>query len=125
MHVARETIGDRTDVANDAFVRLEGDYNAHPNAADKNGSPATKTVLSKNPKFYGGADKQFVWSKGAALDPGGKANKRIAVYQLKAGKTYKLVVSGRSKFFKMDRIVFRHESRSANDAHRLSLQETR
>jgi hypothetical protein len=41
------------------------------------------------------------------LDPGGKNNKRKALYNFKAGRTYTLVVSGRSNSFRLDRIVFR------------------
>lgn len=44
---------------------------------------------------------------GNRLDPGGHENKRVAIYRFKEGETYKLVVSGRSRFFKLNRIAFR------------------
>ena len=58
------------------------------------------------------------------LDPGGDTNKRNAVYDFKAGETYKLVVSGRSKFFRINRIVFRHTSTSSTTAQNLGTPES-
>lgn len=39
--------------------------------------------------------------------PGGHNNKRVAVYSLKAGETYTLILSGRSQLLKADVILFR------------------
>ena len=110
LRCARETVGDRTDVANDCFVRLEGNYRQGPDVGTKHGDEAPLDVLRKNTKFFGGDDQKFVWSSGNRLDLGGHRNKRVAVYDLLAGETYKLVVSGRSQKFKLDRIVLRHHS---------------
>ena len=60
-------------------------------------------------KFFGGDDNKFVWASGNRLDPGGHRNKRVAVYNFKPG-VYTLVLSGRSKLFKVDRIFLRHEA---------------
>ncbi|MGJ8653733.1 MAG: hypothetical protein ACSHX8_10705 [Opitutaceae bacterium] len=104
----------RTDIANDCYVRVEGDFAAGPNAGDAHKKDAPLALLQADTKFFGGADKQFEWATGNRLDPGGHNNKRVAVYDFKAGETYKLVVSGRSQFFKVDRLVFRHKDVSAS-----------
>lgn len=128
LHCARETQvikGEtRKDVANDCFVRVEGDYGAGPNPGDKHGKDAPLALLKKDTKFFGGKDMAFVWVSGNHLDPGGHNNKRVAVYRFKAGKTYKLVVSGRSKAYKLDRIVFRLKSVPANAAQNRGAKET-
>jgi hypothetical protein len=41
--------------------------------------------------------------------PGGYNNKRVAVYSLKAGETYTLILSGQSQLFKVDEILFRRQ----------------
>ncbi|MEM6278176.1 MAG: hypothetical protein AAF733_01765 [Verrucomicrobiota bacterium] len=110
LHCARETVGKRTDLANDAYIRLEGDFDAGPNPGDKHGMDAPLDMLKQDTKFFGGDDNLFVWASGNRLDPGGHNNKRVAVYHLKAGETYTLIVSGRSQLFKADCFVFRHES---------------
>lgn len=99
----------RTDIANDCYIRVEGDFGAGPNAGDKHKNDAPLSLLRKDTKFFGGADKKFEWATGNRLDPGGHNNKRVAVYDFKAGETYKLVISGRSQFFKIDRLAFRHK----------------
>ncbi|MDC0497380.1 hypothetical protein OAN72_00235 [bacterium] len=99
----------RKDIANDCYVRVEGDYGAGPNAGNAHRKDAPLSLLQSDTKFFGGEDKKFVWATGSRLDPGGHNNKRVAVYDFKAGETYKLVVSGRSQFFKVDRLVFRHK----------------
>lgn len=129
LHVARETRtinGEvRNDVANDAYVRLDGDYGPGPNAGNNHGDDAPLSALQSDTKFFGGNDRQFVWASGNRLDLGGDTNKRVAVYDLKAGETYTFTMSGRSRYFKVDRIVFRHESVSKSAAQDLSRSETR
>ncbi|MEM9657047.1 MAG: hypothetical protein AAF961_01680 [Planctomycetota bacterium] len=129
MHVARETVTInsevRTDVANDAYVRLDGNYGAGPNAGNSHGDDAPLSALRADTKFFGGNDNQFVWATGNRLDLGGDTNKRVAVYDLTAGETYTFTMSGRSRFFKVDRIVFRHESVATSSAHDLTKTETR
>ena len=115
----------RTDTGNDAFIRLEGDFDQGPNVGPNNGDDAPLSALTTDTKFFAGSDRQFVWASGARLDLGGKGNKRVAVYRLKAGETYRFVISGRSKDFRADRVVFRHESVSVSAAQNLNLPETR
>ncbi len=109
----------RKDVANDCYVRVKGDFEAGPEPGDKHGKDAPLKMLKDDTKFFGGDDKSFAWASGNRLDPGGHNNKRVAVYDFKAGETYELVVSGRSQLFKLDRIVFRHESVPAKTAEAL------
>jgi hypothetical protein len=115
MRVARETVDGRTDVANDGYVRVEGDYT----------SPVRTPLntLKTDTKFYGGAHNSFVWASGNRLDR--DHEKWPAVYEFKAGKTYTLVLSGRSKLFKVDRIVFRHADVAVGTAQKLSRSETK
>ena len=129
LYVARETQTVngrvRTDVANDGFIRLEGDVGAGPNAGNSHGDDAPANKLTSDTKFYGGDDRRFAWATGNRLDLGGHNNKRVAVYNLQAGKNYRFVLSGRSKDFKVDRIVFRHQSVSTGRAQDTRLPETR
>lgn len=114
----------RTDVANDAYVRLEGDFNAGPNAGNNHGDDAPLAMLKSDTKFFGGSNLQFSWTWGNHLDPGGEHNKRVAIYDLQSGENYKFVMSGRSQKFKVDRIVFRHSSVEVSSAHDLTKPET-
>jgi hypothetical protein len=131
MHCAKETHDGRTDVANDCYVRVEGDYNAGPGPHNSHGDNASRSLLQSDTKYFGGATDRWKWENGqnssggnGNLDPGGHANKRVAVYDFKAGETYTLVVSGRSKFFRINRFVFRHASTSSNVAQNLSTAES-
>ncbi len=99
---------ERHDVANDGYVRVEGTYGDGPNAGDSHGDDALLSLLQSDTKFFGGKNEIFVWQSGRRLDPGGHQNKRVAVYDFKAGETYRFVLSGRSQFWKVDRIMFRH-----------------
>lgn len=111
LRCARETLvingKERSDVANDCYVRVEGDYHAGPNPGTTHATQAELSVLQSDTKFFGGDDHTFVWASGNRLDLGGHNNKRIAIYNFKAGETYKLVISGRSRYYKLDRIAFR------------------
>jgi hypothetical protein len=119
---ARETIDGRTDVANDCYIRVEGDFEAGPNA--EAGTDATLEELKSDIKFfvYSLNDLEFTWSSGYRLDLGDV--KVRAIYNFKAGETYKLVVSGRSKFFRLDRIVFRKTSVAVDTAQDTALGES-
>ena len=128
LHCAKENLKikgkKRTDIANDCYVRVEGNYGAGPNAGNKNGDDAPLRSLKKNTKFFGGDDKAFAWATGNRLDLGGHGNKRVAVYNFKADTKYKLVISGRSQFFKLNRIVFCHAETDKKSAKTLSSEET-
>lgn len=114
----------RTDISNDAYVRVEGDYSSGAGPHTSHGDNASLSMLQSNTKFFGGALNSFRWNSGNQLDPGGETNKRVAVYDFKAGEEYTLVVSGRSKFYSIDRIVFRHEDTSVSVAQNLNTPES-
>ena len=118
LRCAREKIGDRNDLANDAYIRIEGDFESGPNPGDSHGDDAPLEMLKKDTKFFGGNDKEFVWASGNRLDPGGHNNKRVAIYRFKPGAEYTLVMSGRSQLFKADSILFRHEDVVKEDAEK-------
>lgn len=127
LHCAKETHEGRTDVANDCYVRVEGDFTAGPEPHDGHGDNASLSLLQSDTKYFGGATNVWKWENGqdssggnGNLDPGGEGNKRVAVYDFKAGENYKLVVSGRSKFFRLNRIVFRHSGTAQSEAQDLS-----
>lgn len=108
LRCAKEKVGGRIDLANDCYVRVEGDYDEGPKAGDKHMDQARLELLRKDTKFFGGEVNEFAWASGHRLDPGGKKNKRVAIYDFKPGETYRLIVSGRSQLFKLDRILFKH-----------------
>lgn len=118
LHCARETVDGRSDLANDAYIRLDGDFGPGPNPGDQHTMDAPLELLKQDTKFFGGDDKRFVWASGNRLDPGGHNNKRVAVYHLKAGETYTLTISGRSQLFKADRFLFRHADVPAEEAEK-------
>lgn len=125
MRMARDTTnGQPSDHSNDAYVRVEGDYGPGPNPGNTHGDDAPLSMLMSNTKFFGGNANSFVWASGNRLDPGGETNKRVAIYDFKAGEEYTLVVSGRSKFFSLDRIMFRHEDVSTSVAQNLNNPES-
>ncbi|GAA3514664.1 hypothetical protein GCM10022393_30780 [Aquimarina addita] len=128
LRCARETLtinGEvRTDIANDCYVRVDGDYNEGPNAGNSHNDQAPLAALKSDTKFFGGNDKSFVWADGSRLDLGGETNKRSAIYDFKAGETYTLTVSGRSQLFKLDRIMFRKTSVNESGAESLDNTET-
>jgi len=90
--------GEEPDKCNDCYVRLAGDFDS--------AGPTSLDILRSDKKLYGGSQNGWGWT--AKLDVGHK--KWPAVYRLKAGEEYTLVVSGRSQRFNMDRIVFKHQS---------------
>jgi hypothetical protein len=131
LHCAKEEHDGRDDVANDCYVRVEGDYTAGPGPHTGHGDNASLALLQSDTKYFGGAIDSWKWENGqnssgnaGNLDPGGESNKRIAVYDFKAGETYTLTVSGRSKFFRINRIMFRHTSVAENTAQNLSNPES-
>jgi hypothetical protein len=129
LHCAKEEHEGRDDVANDAYIRVEGDYESGPGPHNDHGDNASLLLLKRDTKYYGGAIDAWKWEDGSAskrgnFDPGGESNKRMALYNFKAGETYRLVVSGRSKYFRINRLVFRHADTPEEAAHELSTPES-
>ena len=72
LRCARDTShGQPNDHSNDCYVRVEGDYEAGPNAGDKHGNDAPLAMLKRDTKLYGGDANRFSWATGNRLDPGG------------------------------------------------------
>ncbi|MEM0964930.1 MAG: DUF5060 domain-containing protein [Verrucomicrobiota bacterium] len=128
LHCAKETFvidGEtRTDVANDRYVRVDGDYDSGPNAGDKHKDDARLKYLQSDYKFFGGDPDAYEWAWGHRLDLGKHRNKRVAIYDFKAGEDYTLTIHGRSKEFRINRILFRHESVDPEVAHDPQLPES-
>ena len=99
----------RTDLSNDAFISIEDANGDHVGWVGQNDTKATK--------LFGGGNNAWRWTGTRALDPGGA--KRDARWDLAAGE-YALIVQGRSKDFRIDRIVlFDIDSNSINGAEDL------
>jgi hypothetical protein len=124
LHMAKTRYDDREDLANDVYVRLEGNFGPGPNPGNSHGDDAQLQDLQQDTKLFGGGIDQFRWSSGNVLDLGGHNNKRIAIYQLNACEEYTLTVSGRSQLCRVDRIMFRHESITKNSAENLNNPES-
>lgn len=98
--------GAPSDQSNDCYVRVQGDYGAHPDAGNNHQDYAPLAELQRNRKLFGGAANGWGYTSAASLDMGGHDNKRKPVYAMKAGESYTLTLSGRSQNFNLDRIVF-------------------
>jgi len=131
LRCARIEVDGRDDLANDCYVRVVGDFTSPPGPHDVPGAPASLSMLKTDMKYYGGNVNAWEWASGdrqqsgGRLDPGGKKNKRTALYNFKSGETYTLVISGRSKSFRADRVMFRRESVPAASAQDLTRAESK
>ncbi|MBK1828254.1 hypothetical protein [Haloferula rosea] len=96
----------RQDISNDCFVALDGDF-------DEAGGAPLK-ILRTDTKMFGGSADGWGWT--TQLDVNHK--KYPALYQLKSGETYELTISGRSKNFNIDRILFVHEDKNLREVQR-------
>ena len=85
----------RTDLSNDVFVSVEDAGGSHVKWVGQRDTKVTK--------LFGGGNNAWSWTGKRALDPGGA--KQDAQWKLGAGD-YTLVVQGRSKDFRVDRMVF-------------------
>lgn len=130
LRCAKMMINDHTDWANDCYMRVVGDFTAAPGPHDVPKGNASLSLLKSDTKYFGGRIDSWEWASGdfpisgGRLDPGGQRNKRTAVYEFKSGQTYTLVLSGRSKSFRIDRAMFRHVSASKEDAQKLNRSES-
>lgn len=103
----------RADISNDCYVALKGDF--------ESGGDAPLKFLQSDTKLYGGSPDGWGWS--AKLDRDHK--KYSPRYELKAGETYTLIISGRSKNFNIDRIYFVHEDHGMHKVKNSSLDESK
>ncbi|MEQ8211010.1 MAG: carbohydrate-binding protein [Lacipirellulaceae bacterium] len=130
LHCAKMAVKGHTDWANDCYIRVVGDYTAAPGPHDVPKGNASLSLLKSDTKYFGGKSDAWEWASGdyhftgGRLDPGGKKNKRTALYKFKSGEIYTLVISGRSKSFRINRAMFRHTSASKRAAQTLSSEES-
>ncbi len=130
LHCAKMTVDGHTDWANDSYIRVIGDFDSAAGPHDLPESNASLHMLKRNTKYFGGKSDAWEWATGdwnvtgGRLDPGGKQNKRKAIYHFKSGQTYTLIVSGRSKAFRIDRVVFRRTTAPIEVAHNLNTPES-
>ncbi|WP_207232186.1 DUF5060 domain-containing protein [Corallincola spongiicola] len=109
--------GEAADKNNDAFFRLEGDFEAST-SHEKN---AALALLKNDTKIFGGSATGWGWATQLNPKHGEFYN---PVYKLKADTEYRFVMSGRSTKFNVDRFIFRHSSVGVATAKDPSLPET-
>ena len=109
----KRLISDRQDICNDCYVALKGDF--------ENASSTTMSVLKSDTKMFGGKSDGWGWT--TLLDV--KHKKHPAIYRFKAGQIYEFTMSGRSKNFNVDRILFVHEDVGLKKAHRENPPESK
>lgn len=103
----RENDPCRSDSFNDCFIKMEGDFGAgevysSAECVNTNGYvAATKYMLSDFKKFFGASNQK--WTTTGKLD--NHNTKPWAIYEFKAGQTYTLTITGRSKNYMIDRIM--------------------
>jgi len=95
---SRLLVDERNDLANDAWVRVEGDYTVGT------GGPPDRSWLEKDTKIFVSRGGNGDWGWANKLDI--NHVQPAAIYNFKAGKTYTLYLSGRSLRFNIDRILF-------------------
>lgn len=102
--------GEKGDKCNDCFVRMEGNFTSGD-------SEVPLRVLQTDVKLFGGAAGDWgiaqtldIHAKKFKIESKRRSLKKAALYELKEGEVYRLVVSGRSQRFNLDRIVISHES---------------
>ncbi|GEM_PF-1295024 len=105
------------DQGNDIFIKMEGDFSS--------GGTANLSDLTKNQKFFTILKNNNQWKWGEKFDMNNSHDFHWGDYNFKAGKTYTLTISGRSKSYSLDRLVFYHKSDSSkNAAQNLNLPES-
>jgi|GEM_PF-3297792 len=95
--------GDDQDKSNDCYIRVEGNYTASDNANDEENGFAKLEILQADTKIFGGNIDN--WGKAFTLDLG-RDGKRVPLYRFEAEETYTFVMSGRSRQYNVDRIIF-------------------
>lgn len=99
--------GAPADQCNDAYVKMQGDFTS-PYTGAPTAEPDIEG-LSRSEKFFGGAaHPAFGWA--VQLDYLGHIKLKPR-YVFKAGKTYTLTISGRSKRFNIDYFVLYNENK--------------
>ncbi len=90
--------GEASDLCNDAWVKLEGDFSIGA------GGPPAMSWLTQDTKMFVGRGGNGDWGWASKFDI--NHVQPSAIYHFKAGEVYTLTVSGRSTRFNIDRILF-------------------
>ncbi len=106
--------GEPTDISNDAWVRLEGDYTVGA------GGPPNMSWLNQDTKMFVGRGGNGDWGWASKFDI--NHVQPSAIYHFKAGQTYTLTISGRSTRFNIDRILFVNSLNSQTAAKALTTE---
>lgn len=113
LRVRNRLEGATSDKCNDAYVRLEGDF--------ESGNDVPLYMLKRDTKIYNHASD--VWNWTVRLDIGGHQLK-MPLYKLQKGQIYTLVVSGRSIRLQVDRIVIHNAEAPIEAAATMPESET-
>jgi hypothetical protein len=109
----KRLISEREDICNDCYVAVKGDY--------ESATTAPLSVLRTDTKMFGGKPDGWGWTTLLDVDH----EKHPAIYQFKSGEVYELTISGRSKNFNVDRILFVHEDVGTTKAQRENPPESK
>ena len=105
---AVDKVGKRGDTFNDCFVRMEGNFQngqINEKCIDLGGKDVllpSDYHLRKDTKYFGASNEE--WKSSGVFDAH-LDYKPWAVYTFKAGETYTLIVSGRSRNYHIDRWI--------------------
>lgn len=105
---------ERNDLCNDAWIRLEGDFELGTDG------PQALDWLTNETKLFVGRGGNGDWGWGHKLDR--KHVQPEAIYKFKKGDVYTLYISGRSTRFNIDRIVFVKTDADLNKAHTINTE---
>lgn len=103
----------RQDISNDCYVAVSGDFEA--------GGKAPLRVLKNDTKMFGGKADSWGWTKELDVNH----QKYPAEYRFKEGEEYELTISGRSKNFNIDRILFVHSDIGLREAWKDNPKESK
>ncbi|MGJ8697417.1 MAG: hypothetical protein ACSHYF_13960 [Verrucomicrobiaceae bacterium] len=103
----------RSDISNDCYVALKGDF--------ESGGKAPLKILKTDTKIFGGNADDWGWAGTLDFDH----KKEPAIYTLVPGEIYQLTISGRSQNFNFDRFLLVHESENLRDLQRKNPPESK
>lgn len=108
--------GEATDIANDAWIKVEGDYTVGT------GGPPNISWMNQDTKVFVGRGGNGDWGWGTNYDINHVQPK--AIFNFKAGQVYTLTMSGRSQRFNVDRILLVSTAISVTTARAVTTEST-
>ncbi len=102
----------------DGYVRMEGNFGPGPNVGDSLYDDANMELLKTDTKFIGGKENSWGWADRLGF---GKTEKRRAKYMFRGGETYRLIVSGRSRGWDIDKIILFHSDIGISEARKTTM----